>query len=191
MASGDVTRQRLLRAALELFTTLGYHPTTTPQIAKKAGVAEGTIYRHFPSKQELLNELYRGAARWAVAQVAAADQDARPARATLEAVARTLCACAAQDPGVIRVLLLQRHGELLDERAREAGRELRRALETIVARGKADGSVRPGGAELWTGVWLATLTYALERLVAREWAEGAAGVEQVIEGAWKAIGAAD
>src|SRR2546430_3076361 len=57
--------ERLVRAALELFTAQGYHETTTPLIAKKAGVAEGTIYRHFTSKQHCFNELYRTAARWA------------------------------------------------------------------------------------------------------------------------------
>src|SRR5207245_677956 len=68
-----LTRQRLIRAALELFTTTGYHFTTTPLIARKAGVAEGTIYRHFDSKQHLLNELYRAAGRWAVRVVKEAD----------------------------------------------------------------------------------------------------------------------
>jgi len=57
------TRDRLVRAALELFTTRGYHATTTPQIAARAGVAEGTIYRHFNSKEHLLNEIFRAALR--------------------------------------------------------------------------------------------------------------------------------
>src|SRR5256885_1851203 len=64
MTQADLTRERLVRAALELFTAHGYHETTTPQIAKKAGVAEGAIYRHFTSKQHCFNELYRTAARW-------------------------------------------------------------------------------------------------------------------------------
>src|SRR2546427_8167861 len=55
--AAELTRQRLIRAAFELFTTRGYHDTTTAQIAKKAGIAEGTIYRHFASKQQLMNEL--------------------------------------------------------------------------------------------------------------------------------------
>jgi len=65
MTQADLTRERLVRAALELFTALGYHDTTTPAIAKKAGVAEGTIYRHFAGKQQFFNELYRASARWA------------------------------------------------------------------------------------------------------------------------------
>src|ERR1700704_5803480 len=48
---GAATRQKLLRAALELFTTVGFRATTTPEIAARADVAEGTIYRHFTSKE--------------------------------------------------------------------------------------------------------------------------------------------
>src|SRR5256885_14772996 len=73
MRQADLTRQRLGRAALGLFTTQGYHDTTTPQLAKRAGIAEGTIYRHFTSKQHLLNELYRAAARWATQHVREAE----------------------------------------------------------------------------------------------------------------------
>jgi AcrR family transcriptional regulator len=52
---GEATRQKLLRAALELYTAEGYHATTTPAIAARAGVAEGTIYRHFSGKEQLLS----------------------------------------------------------------------------------------------------------------------------------------
>ena len=67
--AGTTTRDRLLEAARELFTTTGYHATTTPILAKKAGVAEGTIYRHFPSKQALLNAAYQDVQRWGSATV--------------------------------------------------------------------------------------------------------------------------
>src|SRR5438270_14075768 len=73
MTQADLTRERLVRAALELFTAQGYHDTTTPAIAKKAGVAEGTIYRHFAGKQQFCNELYRASARWADMVVEDAD----------------------------------------------------------------------------------------------------------------------
>ena len=62
---GEGTRQKLLRAALELFTGEGFLASTTPIIAERAGVAEGTIYRHFSSKEHLLNEVFRGTQRWA------------------------------------------------------------------------------------------------------------------------------
>jgi len=189
MSSGDASRQRLLRAAIELFTTRGYHLTTTPLIARRARLAEGTIYRHFTGKQDLLNELYRGAVRWAIGQAEAVAGDAAP-RAQLGAVARALVACAARDPAVVRMALLIRHGDLLDDRSRATQREWRQALERVVARGKADGSVRVGGAELWAGVWLSVTRHALDRVSAGEWAEGHPAVEHVVEAAWRAIAAA-
>ncbi|WP_413198581.1 TetR/AcrR family transcriptional regulator [Nostoc piscinale] len=55
MASQSISaRQRLIQAALELFTTQGVSSTTTRQIAEKAGVNEVTLFRHFGNKHGLL-----------------------------------------------------------------------------------------------------------------------------------------
>lgn len=45
---------RILQAAVEIFSEKGYASTSTSQIAQKAGVAEGTIFRYFKTKNELL-----------------------------------------------------------------------------------------------------------------------------------------
>src|SRR3954451_17507731 len=47
-------RQRLVVAAVDLFTEQGYDATTVAQIAKGAGVTKSTFFRHFPDKRELL-----------------------------------------------------------------------------------------------------------------------------------------
>ncbi|WP_040948516.1 TetR/AcrR family transcriptional regulator [Gorillibacterium massiliense] len=44
----------ILRSAVEVFAEKGYAAASTNEIAKRAGVAEGTIFRHYKSKQELL-----------------------------------------------------------------------------------------------------------------------------------------
>ena len=187
--AADLTRQRLIRTALELFTTRGYHDTTTAQIAKKAGIAEGTIYRHFASKQQLFNELYRAAQRWAtkIVQETARDPEAGPARAQLTAVAHGLVEGAAHDTAVVKLGLLEPPGGVLDDESRKTEREFRLALERIVAEGKAQGSVRAGAVEIWAAVWLATLSPALEKVVAGDWKPGDAGVRLVIDAAWRAI----
>jgi AcrR family transcriptional regulator len=189
--AADLTRQRLIRTALELFTTRGYHDTTTAQIAKKAGIAEGTIYRHFASKQQLFNELYRAAQRWAtkIVQETARHPGAGPARAQLTAVAHGLIEGAAHETAVVKLGLLEPPGVVLDDESRKTEREFRAALERIVAEGKAQGSVRAGAVEIWAGVWLATISHALEKVVAGEWKTGDTGVRLVIDAAWKAIGA--
>ena len=184
----DLTHQRLIRAALELFSSRGYHDTTTAQIAKKAGVAEGTIYRHFPSKQQLLNELYRAALRWAAKAIEDSGGTALP-RARLAQVAQALIEGAVRDPAVVKLGLLERYDPLLDDESRKTAREFRLGLERVVAQGKAEGAVRAGAVDVWVGVWLAVVSYALEKIVAKEWKPGDAGVGLVIEGAWEAISA--
>ena len=184
----DLTHQRLIRAALELFSSRGYHDTTTAQIAKKAGVAEGTIYRHFPSKQQLLNELYRAALRWAAKAVEDLG-NTQPPRARLALVAQGLIEGAVRDPAVVKLGLLERYDALLDDESRKTAREFRIALEREIAQGKAEGAVRAGAVDVWAGVWLTVVSYALEKIVAKEWKPGDAAVGLAIEGAWQAIGA--
>jgi AcrR family transcriptional regulator len=52
-ARGDTTRQRLIDATTSLVKEVGYANVTTRSIAAAAGVAEGTLYRHFADKRAL------------------------------------------------------------------------------------------------------------------------------------------
>src|SRR5690625_84457 len=55
----DLTEKQrdILKAAVKLFAENGYAATSTSEIARKAGVAEGTIFRHYKTKKELLLSL--------------------------------------------------------------------------------------------------------------------------------------
>jgi AcrR family transcriptional regulator len=53
------TRERLLAAAREIVEHEGYGGASVMAIADRAGVASGTLYRHFSSKEELFVELFR------------------------------------------------------------------------------------------------------------------------------------
>jgi AcrR family transcriptional regulator len=53
------TRERLLVSARELIEEGGYAAAPVVAIAERAGVAAGTLYRHFPSKEELFVEVFR------------------------------------------------------------------------------------------------------------------------------------
>jgi AcrR family transcriptional regulator len=65
------TRSDILAAAQGLFTERGYAGTTTAEIARRAGIAEGTVFNYFTSKAEILVELVQAVFR---AQVGLADQ---------------------------------------------------------------------------------------------------------------------
>lgn len=47
-------REMIARAALKLFAEQGYERTTTKEIAREAGISEGTIFKYYPTKHDLL-----------------------------------------------------------------------------------------------------------------------------------------
>lgn len=49
----DVTRERILDAALDKFASKGYHDTRLDEIAEESGTSKGAIYFHFPNKERL------------------------------------------------------------------------------------------------------------------------------------------
>ncbi|MET9875686.1 TetR/AcrR family transcriptional regulator [Actinacidiphila glaucinigra] len=58
-ARRQATRQRLFQAAVTLIAEQGFSATTVDEIAERAGVAKGTVYYNFASKNELFEELLR------------------------------------------------------------------------------------------------------------------------------------
>ena len=53
----DGKRQAIFRAALEVFSERGFHDATIDEIAAASSVGKGTVYRHFKSKEDLLERL--------------------------------------------------------------------------------------------------------------------------------------
>ncbi|WP_030515299.1 TetR/AcrR family transcriptional regulator [Nocardia sp. NRRL WC-3656] len=79
-------RERLVVAAVDLFTEQGYDATTVAQIAERAGVTKSTFFRHFPDKRELLVAGQETLSRLLAEGIAEAPERATP----LEAVAAGL-----------------------------------------------------------------------------------------------------
>ena len=79
-------RERMVLAAVDLFTEQGYDATTVAQIAERAGVTKSTFFRHFPDKRELLVAGQEALSRLLAEGIAEAPQTASP----LEAVAAGL-----------------------------------------------------------------------------------------------------
>ncbi len=95
------TRERLLAAARELIEEGGYAAASVAAIAGRAGVAAGTLYRHFESKEELFVEVFRAVCtreERAMRGAAAAAGEAGAA-ARLEAVLGTFAERALRNPG--------------------------------------------------------------------------------------------
>lgn len=137
------TRERLLRAARELIEEGGYGAAPVAAIAERAGLAAGTLYRHFESKQELFVEVFRSvcAGEERAMRAAAAELADASAVERLEHVLATFAERALRNPRLAWALIAEpvdprvdaerlayreRYAELIAEGLREgiAAREL-------------------------------------------------------------------
>src|SRR5262245_55974803 len=56
-ARRTATRERILYEASKLFAALGYHATTTREIARAVGIRQPSLFHHFASKREIMQAL--------------------------------------------------------------------------------------------------------------------------------------
>jgi AcrR family transcriptional regulator len=68
----EQTRARLVATAGEIFNRVGYHGTDSNQIAKEAGYATGTFYKHFKDKREAFLAVYEA---WVTSEWSAVDTE--------------------------------------------------------------------------------------------------------------------
>lgn len=112
---------RLLEAALELFESRGFDGVAVPKVAKKAGVATGTIYRLFADKAALANALYRHWSWVFDGIVFGAAPKTKSPREAFSLTWQRMMLFARTYPRAMRFLLLHRHGPYLDEESKAMG----------------------------------------------------------------------
>jgi AcrR family transcriptional regulator len=81
-------RERLVVAAVDLFTEQGYDATTVTEIAERAGVTKSTFFRHFPDKRELLVAGQETLSRLLAEGIADAPADVSPLQAVAAGLER-------------------------------------------------------------------------------------------------------
>jgi AcrR family transcriptional regulator len=129
------TRARIVRAALELVAHGGYREAQVAAVAERAGVATGTVYRHFPSKAELLTEVFRVASQREVDAVAQTAGDAAAAPERLAAAVATFARRALRGRRLAWALL----AEPVDPAVEAERLQFRRAYAQVFERAIADG----------------------------------------------------
>jgi AcrR family transcriptional regulator len=107
VSSADLTRERLLDAAAQTFSSDGIRGATTREIAKKAGVNEVTLFRHFKSKEQLLRAVLQ---RGLTDEVAIMDQHSswkENLRESMEKYARHYYSHMEKKKGIARAFLAE------------------------------------------------------------------------------------
>lgn len=112
MGKADETKARIERAALTLFVARSVAETTTREIALAASIAEGTIYRHFTSKDQLALDLFLRHHQALAEALDAAQRPHEDLRRKIEAIVRCYCDWADQDWTMFAYHLLNQHAFL-------------------------------------------------------------------------------
>lgn len=128
-------REAILGAALELFAERGFHGTAVPLVAEKAKVGAGTIYRHFESKEALVNALYQHEKRAMLDALLAEFPFDKPHREQFRVFFMRMAAYARAHPLSVRFMELHHHQAYLDDASRHLEAHGNTLLETAILAG--------------------------------------------------------
>ena len=161
-------------ASLALFAERGFHGTRVPEIAGRAGVAVGTIYRYFPTKEALVNAVYRDRKQAFAAAMALAVDPAAAPRDQAGALWRASVGWAQANSAAFRFLELHHHADYLDADSRAATDQTQAVLRAQLDDARQAGAVR---SDLSVDVLVALLSGALAGFV-REVDAGGLGADR-------------
>ncbi len=144
----DAKQAAVLDAALALFADRTFGGTNMPDLARAAGVAAGTIYRYFPSKEALVNAVF---VQWK-AEMHERLVTQRPADLTTREEFdwwwSGLVEFSADHPVAFSFLESHRHEPYLDERSRALADQIDLAAMAFVRRGQRRHELRPGAPDM-------------------------------------------
>lgn len=140
-------RERILDAAEHVFAQHGFFAAKVSEIAKEAGVADGTIYLYFKNKDDLLISLFESRMERVNAHLALETAKHKAPRAKLDAFIRAYLALVKEQPAAAEVLtveLRQSAKFMKGQPANPKFAELLRLLASIVADGQRAGVFTDG-----------------------------------------------
>jgi len=153
MRDGSKTRARIEAEALRLFADKGIDATSVRDIAAAVGVAEGALYRHFPSKEALARTLFLEGYADLALRVVAAGHGARPIAEIVRDVVGLFCALFDENRPLFSVLLLTQHAHL-SRAPIEPERNVVEAVKRIFAAAIDRGELPPQDADQLAAVAL-------------------------------------
>lgn len=123
VATGTDKHTAILDAALEVFAERGVNGVAVPEIASRAKVGTGTIYRYFSGKEALVNELYRREKLGLGLRFNASYDETPEPKAAFEEFWRRAVAFVREKPNSYRFLEWQDHRPYMDKESRRVEQE--------------------------------------------------------------------
>lgn len=163
-------KQAIITAAIDLFAAQGYHATPTAELARRAGVSEGSIFYYFPTKEEILLHILQEAMTNYLESVRKLLDEAPSGIDAVEGFVRNHLAGSQLQPKITKILVrdfplgLLEPGSPHHAKLQPLFSELGDLLLTIIQRGQADGSVIAGSPQA-LALLLRSTTVGLSRLL--------------------------
>ncbi len=142
---GTAKRERILRAAIRIFSQKGYFNSKISDIAQMAGVADGTIYLYFKNKDDLLISLFEEKMGEVVADIRARVSDGSGALSRLQIFIRNHMDLLTREAGLIEVIQveLRQSNKFMKEYVPVKFLEYLDVISGILEDGKREGVIRP------------------------------------------------
>jgi AcrR family transcriptional regulator len=158
----DAVRERIVSAAREQVAEAGYASASVQAVARRAGVATGTVYRHFPSKSELFAEVFRRASQRELDVVTEVTADrSLPPGQRVAAAAEAFSRRALAAPTMAYALLAEPVDPVVEAERLAFRRGYRDAFARALDEGIASGELREQDSELAAAAIVGALGEAL------------------------------
>ncbi|HEY4019453.1 MAG TPA: TetR/AcrR family transcriptional regulator [Pseudonocardiaceae bacterium] len=137
------SREAIRRAAITLLAEQGYAGCSITAVAARAGVATGSVYKHFPSKSDLLTEVFRYCASHEVAIATEAAGESGPPAERVAAYVETFANRALKSPRLAYALLTEPVDPAVEAERIVYRRAHRDVIAEIIAEGVRTGALPP------------------------------------------------
>jgi AcrR family transcriptional regulator len=139
---GKDKQEAILDTALTLFTERGFFGTPTSLISKEAGVATGTLFFYFKTKEELIDTLYLRVKAEAAQAFCKGLEEEPDAKAKLNRLGRNAIAWGMEHPEKMKFMELFAHSPFVSTTAQEEGMSRFLFILDLIAQGIREGSIR-------------------------------------------------
>jgi AcrR family transcriptional regulator len=144
-SDGNQVKERIIRAATELFMERGFGGTTVREIGERAGVGQSSLYHHAHSKGQLLAELHATHVQSMIGLLEEVVKSQEAPTVQLRGVVTGILAMVHTHRAVVTVYLRESYA-LSDEARKEVGLERKKVdsiVDLILKRGLKSGEFRP------------------------------------------------
>lgn len=157
----SASRERIIAAALEIMAAHGYAGCSVAAVAERAGLATGSVYRHFPTKADLFAEVFRTASQREVEAVARAAALETGVAERVSALVETFSGRALQSPRLAYALLAEPVDPAVDAERLVFRRAYAELIAGYITEGVASGELPPQDPDLSATALVGALAEAM------------------------------